>query len=354
MIENTAAVYLVLKQQKKRKNHIHGGKNFSFYTRHCIFACTNYPPTLQKMVTFRSLPIYGKIIYITCVVYLFTQVWKLFCLLCCLSGYDWTQYLALPAKLESFWARPWSLLTYFFCHADLSQDPFHLIFNMLWLWWFGEFFMRDHTDRQFLAFYLCAGMAVGVFFLLCYNIFPYFRIDRLFAYVVGASGAIFALVTSVAMRRPNESLGLNLFVRVVWVKMKWLAVAVIAFGLLCRPDSNIGGLICHLGGVLFGLWYGWRERQGVDITAYPQRLLVRLQDWWQHRKQPTMRATRGGYTDPIGADRRKDMDYNKTKRDEEACIDAILDKISKHGYDGLTTEEKNRLFNASRRKQQQP
>lgn len=63
-----------------------------------------------------------------------------------------------------------------------------------------------------------------------------------------------------------------------------------------------------------------------------------------------MKATPGGRRDPIGADKRRDMDYNASQRTREAQIDAILEKISKHGYDGLTAEEKQMLFDASKRK----
>ena len=62
-----------------------------------------------------------------------------------------------------------------------------------------------------------------------------------------------------------------------------------------------------------------------------------------------MTASPGGRHDPISADKQRDMNYNADKRQREAKIDEILDKISKHGYDGLTAEEKQMLFDASRR-----
>lgn len=303
------------------------------------------------MKSFKALPTYGKIIYITVAVYIFTQLWKLLAVLFCWSGYDWSQYLALPANMSDFVMRPWSIITYMFCHANLSQDPFHIVFNMLWLWWFGQFFMRSHTARQMVSFYLVSGIVSGLFFLFCYNVFPYFSLDRYYSYIVGASGAIFALIVAVAMRQPDETLGLNFFVRVVWLKMKWLAVIVLVINLLCIRNGNEGGLVCHIGGALFGLLYGYMDRRGTDITAWANQCYNVIANWVESLRRPKMKATRGGYREPISADKKRDMDYNTERRSNEAQIDAILDKISRNGYDGLTAEEKKMLFEASRKKQ---
>ena len=306
-------------------------------------------------MNYKTLPIYGKLIYITVVVFLLTQLWKLIGVLFVWSGNGWVHWLALPSNLNDFLFRPWTLLTYMFCHADLSQDPFHIIFNMLWLWWFGQFFLQNHTSRQLLSFYLTSGIFAGLFFLLCYNIFPYFQFDRLFSYVVGASGAICALIVAVGMNQAQRVIGLNLFVRVVWVKMKWLALAVLGLTVLTGFNgSNTGGQVCHIGGILFGLWYGWMERRGIDICALPMKIIGGIGQWIDGLRRPKMTATRGGKGyGPIGAEKQRDMDYNADRRSQEEQIDAILDKISRHGYDGLTAEEKQMLFDASKRKKRE-
>lgn len=306
------------------------------------------------MIKYKNLPIYGKLIYITVAVYLFTQLWKLIGVLFVMSGHNWTHWLALSANLNEFLFHPWTLLTYMFCHADLSQDPFHIIFNMLWLWWFGQFFMQSHSSKQLLSFYLTSGIFAGVFYLLCFNIFPYFRLDRYFSYVVGASGAICALIVAVGMRHSEQVVGLNLFVKVVWVKLKWLALIVLGLTIITGFNgANTGGNVCHIGGILFGLWYGFMERKGVDICAWPMKLIDKIRYWIQDFRKPKMKATPGGRRDPIGAEKQRDMDYNADKRSQEEQIDAILDKISKNGYDGLTAEEKQMLFDASKRKKKQ-
>ncbi len=306
------------------------------------------------MIKYKTLPIYGKLIYITVVVFLLTQLWKLVGVLFVWSGYNWTHWLALPSNLNDFLMHPWTLLTYMFCHADLSQDPLHIIFNMLWLWWFGQFFLRTHTSRQLLSFYLTSGIFAGLFFLFCYNVFPYFQLERMYSYVVGASGAICALIVAVGMNQSQQVIGLNLFVKVVWVKMKWLALVILALTVLTGFNgSNAGGQVCHIGGILFGLWYGWMERRGTDICAWPMKLIDSIGKWIEDFRKPKMKATRGGGRGPIGTEKQRDMDYNADRRSHEEQIDAILDKISKHGYDGLTAEEKQMLFDASKRKKKE-
>lgn len=305
------------------------------------------------MIRYKDLPIYGKLIYITVVVFLFTQLWKLCGVLFLWSGPTWTRWLALPSNLNDFCFRPWTIVTYMFCHADLFQDPFHIIFNMLWLWWFGQFFLQTHTSRQLLSFYLTSGIFAGIFYLVCYNVFPYFSLERYYSHIVGASGAICALITSVGMRQSEQVVGLNLLVRVAWVKMKWLALIVLALTVLTGFGNNVGGQVCHVGGILFGLWYGWMERRGTDICAWPMRLIDSISRWIKNLGKPKMKVSRGGSYGPIGAEKQRDMDYNAERRSYEEQIDAILDKISKHGYDVLSAEEKQMLFDASKRKKQQ-
>lgn len=300
------------------------------------------------MIDYKKLSLPGKLIYINVVVYAITQLWCLCQVLFCISGFDWQNFLALHANPYDFMLKPWTLFTYFFTHADLSQDLFHIVFNMLWLWWFGDFFLRYHTGRQFLSVYLLGGIFSGLFFLLVYNIFPYFVFDRTFTSVVGASGAIFALIVAVAMRSPEETLYLNFIIRTVGVKMKWVAVAALAINVLSLPSSyNIGGIVCHIGGALWGFIYGYYEAKGKNAARWFEQLCDKIANMLKPR--PKMQATRGGAR-TVNADKRKDMDYNASQKARQAKIDAILDKISKSGYDGLTAEEKQMLFDASHRK----
>lgn len=301
------------------------------------------------MIQYKQLPIYGKIIYITVCVYLLTQLWRLGCLLFVVSGYHWQSLLALPANLNDVLMKPWTLFTYMFCHADIGQNILHIIFNMLWLWWFGQIFVRFHTQRQLLSLYLLGGLFSGLLFILAYNIFPYFIYERNTACLVGASGALMALMGAVAMQ-PDQLVGINLIFRNVTTSMKKLTFIIMALTIFTGTAGNAGGLVSHIGGAIFGLIYGHYYRQGKDITAFLDRWLQGIARWFSQLGRPRMKATRGGRRETIGAEKMRDMDYNAEKRRREAEIDAILDKISKHGYDGLTAEEKQILFNASQKR----
>lgn len=300
------------------------------------------------MINYKTLSLPGKLIYINVVVFIITQLFRLFTVLFCLSGYNWQDYLALHSNLNYFLLTPWTIFTYMFTHADLGVNILHILCNMLWLWWFGDIFLRYHTGRQFLSVYLLGGLFSGLFFLLVYNIFPYFILDRSHAAVVGASGAIFALIVAVAMRSPNDVLYLNLIVKTVAVKMKWIAIAAILINLINLPNSyNTGGIVCHIGGALWGFIFGYLESHGINVTRWFEQICDRIANLFKRR--PKMTATRGGAYH-VDSDKKKDMDYNKAQKDHQAKIDEILDKISQKGYDGLTAEEKQYLFDASHRK----
>lgn len=301
------------------------------------------------MIKYKSLPIYGKIIYITICVYLLTQLWQLGCLLFVVSGYQWQSLLALPANVNDLLMHPWTLLTYMFCHADIGQNLFHIIFNMLWLWWFGQLFVRYHTSRQLLWLYLMGGILSGMFFVLVYNLFPYFLYERDHAYIVGASGALMALMGAVYMQ-PAQQVGVNLIIRTLTTSTRTLTAIIMALTLFNGSTANAGGMVCHIGGAIFGLIYGHYYSRGKDITAFASRWAQGIGQWFKQLGKPQMKATRGGRRDPIGAEKMRDMDYNADRRQRQEVIDAILDKISKTGYDQLSAEEKQTLFEASKRK----
>lgn len=268
---------------------------------------------------YKQLNIAGKIIAIEIAVWLLTQLTRL-------TPFSWPDWLALHADLDYFLFTPWTLFTYMWVHADIGQDMFHIIFNMFWLWWFGQIFLQTHNNKQFLQLFIFGGLFAGACFLLSGN-----------GLVVGASGAIFALVAAVAVSRPDDPIYLNLVVKMVMVRLKWFALIALAINLLdLSSGENTGGIICHLGGMLFGVIFALNERYGWT------------RKWFSPR--PKMTATRGGARTVRTTDRQKDMDYNQQKRERQEKVDAILDKISRTGYDGLTAEEKAMLFDASQRK----
>ena len=301
----------------------------------------------EYLAKYKALNLPGKLLAINVTVWLALQIGRIISWLFTANDLDWQTWLALHADWQHFLVTPWTLLTYFFVHANFGDNVFHLLFNMLWLWWFGQYFLRTHTGRQLLGVYLQGGLVAGLLFLAAYNFFPTLRAMHGTS-VVGASSAIFALVAAVAMRHPEEALYLNFFVRVVPLKMKWFALIALAINIMNLANGqNVGGIVCHLGGMLYGVLYGYEERRGIDLTRWFNRMADALADIFKPR--PKMRATRGGRIH-VPNDRAADHDYNQRQHAQQQRIDAILDKISKGGYDALSAEEKAMLFDASQRR----
>ena len=108
-----------------------------------------------------------------------------------LGGFPFLQYLQVPSSPELLLYRPWTIITYMFTHFDFL----HILFNMLWLYWFGGLFLTFFSERQLGGLYLLGGIAGAVLFLVAYNIFPYFRTVAAYSYLMGASASVMSLST---------------------------------------------------------------------------------------------------------------------------------------------------------------
>lgn len=80
------------------------------------------------------------------------------------------EWIGVPADPEYLLSRPWTIFTYMFTQFDFL----HLLFNMLWLYWFGSFFLNYFTERKLTGVYLLGGLFGGLLYIAAYNIFPYF------------------------------------------------------------------------------------------------------------------------------------------------------------------------------------
>lgn len=237
-------------------------------------------------------------------------------------GSTYAYLLAVPASLQSLLLRPWTLLTYMFFHEDFL----HILFNMLWLYWFGKLFLQFMSQKQLLWVYILGGLSGATLFIITYNLLPAFSPDG--AIALGASAAIMAVVIAVATLRPNFEIYL-LFIGAI--KLKYLAIATILIDIISIPASNAGGHISHIGGALFGFIFALKLLKGTDITAP----LSSINFKWK-RKKSKLKVERGRPE--------TDWEYRTRKKSEQVEIDKILDKISKSGYDSLSKQEKDALF----------
>ena len=278
-----------------------------------------------------------QLIYINVGVFVVTTLVSVVLMLFNWGDMSWMNFLQLPAYLPKFLVQPWTLFTYMFLHAG----ALHLLFNMLWLYWFGQLFLAFFSARHFRGLYLLGGLCGGLLYMLAYNVFPYFGPYIYGSYLLGASASVLAIVVATAVREPEYRVN---FMFIGAVRLKYVALFMVVTDLLFVTSGNGGGHIAHLGGALAGWWFAKSLQKGYDITRWINQVF----DWFsggikisRPAKKSKMKVNRGGKAD--------DCDYNARKKQQSEEIDRILDKLKQSGYASLTTEEKKRLFDASKK-----
>ncbi len=241
--------------------------------------------------------------------------------------------LAVPAWPGTLLTQPWSVITYQFMHHNL----FHILFNMLWLYWMGRIFVEFLSSRRLLGVYITGGIAGAALYILFYNVFPLFSgvVEQSFA--IGASASVLAITIAVATLVPDYTIFLVFFGA---VKVKYIALVTILIDLISISGSNAGGHIAHLGGAAFGFLFIRQLRNGRDLVAW----VGSVGDWLTGRFRPQPKAGA-----KMKVTWRKEKQPRGSEPDQET-VDRILDKIGKSGYASLTSEEKEILFRVSNRK----
>ncbi|HYK76297.1 MAG TPA: rhomboid family intramembrane serine protease [Daejeonella sp.] len=234
---------------------------------------------------------------------------------------DWlTMYISMPPYLPALAEKPWTAITYMFGHRAF----FHILFNMLWLYWLGRIFLDFLNKHQFAFTYLAGGLAGALFFILSYNLFPAFKDTvQLSPPLLGASASVMAIVVGTATLVPDYSINL-LFLGSV--RLKYIALVYFLLDIIGIAGGNPGGSIAHIGGAVLGFIYIKQLRNGNDWSKLFQR-----------RKRKLTVVQNGN------------PKAKKGNLPDQEVIDQILDKISKSGYDSLSKKEKEQLFNASKK-----
>lgn len=284
---------------------------------------------------FRRGDIVTKLLYINVGVFLLVSLVGIVCTLFKVPPTPWVNYLELPAWVLVLVRQPWSLLTYMFMHANLL----HILFNMLWLLWFGRLFLSFFSAKHLRGLYILGGLFGGLMYVLAYNVFPYFEEAVFHSYLLGASASVLAIVVATAVRAPEYPVQ---FMFIGMVRLKSVALFMVALDLLFMTSGNAGGHIAHLGGALAGWWFASGLSSGHDATKWINGVL----DWVDRGWKPTARKPK---MKVHYSDKQKDYDFNARKKERAAEVDRILDKLRKSGYGSLTEEEKKQLFEASKR-----
>lgn len=288
----------------------------------------------RRQISFQSLLM--RLILVNVAVWLLVSAGRVFAFLFRLPDESYSRIildlLALPANPSLFTSRPWTFITYMFLHIDF----FHILFNMLWLFWFGKIFLEFLSKRKLLATYLCGGLAGGVLYVLFYNYFPVFAETKEFSFALGASASVMAIVTAISFYVPRYAVYLFLVGR---VRIVYIAVALFILDFFMIRSGNSGGHIAHIGGALYGLAFVYIYQK----NSYMKEFIMQMRSFRSKLRRSKTKS------EPFDRPGRPltDEEYSIQKMERQKKIDNILDKISQSGYESLTREEKEFLFRSS-------
>ncbi|MBT8320332.1 MAG: rhomboid family intramembrane serine protease [Eudoraea sp.] len=244
------------------------------------------------------------------------------------------QWFELPADFFAVLSQPWSLVTYSFFHFSFG----HIFWNMLILYFSGRIFLNLFGNRTFINVYFLGVILGGLLFLLSYNVFPAFMGSR--SALIGASAGVTAVLIFICAYMPNQEVRLFFFN----VKLWYIGAFVVLMDLVqIAAADNPGGRIAHLGGAFLGYYYARKLLQGKDIGKGFSAFMDSLASMFTKREKKAPMKT---VYRKKGNTKKNPADYEKESRQRK--IDAILDKISKSGYESLSKEEKDFLFKAGK------
>lgn len=220
-------------------------------------------------------------------------------------------YLAMPLNERELIYKPWTLITYMFLHVDF----FHLLFNLLLLYFTGTLFQSILGEKRLLYLYIISGLFGSLSLLVAQFVFPALSSG----YLMGASASVMGIIAAQAIYTPNFSV--NVFF-VIQIPFKYFAIITFILSTLVDFSFNTGGKITHIGGALFGLLYAYYLKKGIDIKSF---------SLFKNKNNP--------------------ITFTKKRfKDEEEYLDYLLDKISTKGYHSLSKQEKEDLFKISQKK----
>ncbi len=285
-----------------------------------------------------------KIIMVNSAVFLLLLLSKIIFTLSQSAGiYAWLLHqIELPADLNVLLYKPWTLFSYFFAH----EDVFHILFNMLFLYWFGRLVDEYLGAKRVVALYILGGISGGLVYIIIYNLLPFFQNQVVGSGMLGASAAAFSVAVGASTLLPNYTFNL---IFLGPIRIKFIALFYIILSLAQTIGPNAGGNLAHLGGALVGFIFIKSLQSGTDLG----KPIYSLMSFWTNlfKKKPTMRVTYREKQVHKSTTVFNTRPANSTfEMPDQSEIDTILDKISKSGYESLTKEEKQKLFKASQQK----
>lgn len=259
--------------------------------------------------------------------------------------YDLLHSFSLGKSWEHNLFHPWVIVTHMFLH----QGFFHLLWNMLYLYWFGHIVGDLLGNHRVFPIYILGGLAGALVFFLTANYFP-----NIGDYALGASAAVMAVAVTAGVMAPDYIIRLVIFGE---IRLKYIVAVLLLLDLIgVATTTNSGGHFAHLGGALMGFAYAKMLRSGTDMATPVLRVLESFSNLGHFFRTGKRKQKRPG---PRLAYRNKSIAGSMSEKREASAvqhssgnnqerIDQILDKIRLSGYDSLSEDEKAFLNNLSR------
>ncbi len=227
-------------------------------------------------------------------------------------------FFALSKNSTEYLYKPFTFITYGFLHLNFI----HILFNLIALYYLGNLFIRYFSSKKFIIYYIVGSVFGGLFFVFSYQYFPVFKNSQ--SVLLGASAGISALLVGLSTKTPNYEINLRF---IGYVKLWILTLVYLVLTVILIPNGNAGGQISHLGGAFIGFIL---TKYYINLNTKPSSK-SNLKTVYKSKEK----------SDDFG------MSLHQKNIIKQRKIDAILDKISKSGYESLDKQERDFLTNAS-------
>ena len=261
-----------------------------------------------------------------------------------IPDFNLANYYAASSNPLHILYKPWTLVTHMFTH-DITGIG-HILWNMIMLFFIGDFFVRALGNKKMLSIYFAGGFSGYLLFALGYNFLPAFN-SLGEGMVMGASAAITAIMVSLVTYKPNIELKFVFIQKSV--KLAYIVGIFVILDLIRLQSSigiagaNAGGWLAHLGGAIFGFVYATQLKGGKNWLLGFERFLDNLFSGslfsFKVRK-PKLKVKKGGK-------KSYSSQSSNNKKENKTDMESILAKVKKSGYSSLTQKEKELFFSQS-------
>jgi membrane associated rhomboid family serine protease len=250
----------------------------------------------------------------------------------------------MPASASYFLTHPWTIITSGFVHEGFG----HILWNMLTFYWFGRIVGDLLGNHRILPIYILGVIVGNLFYFLMANVTSY----AIGIYALGASAGVMAVVACAAYVAPDYIFNVLL---IGPVKLKYIALVLFFLDIIAiANNNNAGGSFAHFGGAALGILYASQLRKGIDLGKPVTVCVNFVTNLFSKNPKKTFSFKKGDKAYTSTKSEKSSAPKGERRSDTEGGsiqekLDAILDKIKEKGYESLTKEEKEFLFNASKK-----